>query len=68
MGQMLVVDDDRSICEYVELIVAEAGHDVTIASNGFDALKSFKSKHFDLVIVDIFMPGMESKRYKNSCV
>ena len=59
MAKILLMDDDGSICEYVELILADAGHDVTTASDGFKGMEAFKTKHFDLVIVDIFMPEME---------
>jgi PleD family two-component response regulator len=38
-----------------------AGHDVVVASDGCNGLKAFESGQFDLLIADVFMPGM--KRY-----
>ncbi len=52
----LVVDDDRSIREYLHYLLDENGFEVEEAENGVVALQRFSSAHFDVVITDISMP------------
>ena len=39
--------------------IEQDGHEVSAASNGLKGLKTFETENFDLLIVDIFMPGMD---------
>ena len=60
MATVLLVDDERSLLDFVSMVLREAGHDVLNASNGVEALmiySSYKSS-IDLVLTDIVMPGM----------
>lgn len=54
--KVLVVDDDRSIREYLRYLLSEHGFEVEEAENGVVALQRFSSSHFDVVITDISMP------------
>jgi CheY-like chemotaxis protein len=56
--RILVVDDDRDACELLGLVLGEAGYTVEAADNGFQALSMVASKHPDLVLTDLQMPGM----------
>src|ERR671939_46747 len=56
---ILVVDDEKSQREILELILAEEGYDVTTASSGEAALKFAKDKRHDLVLTDLKMTGMD---------
>jgi len=61
MGQsaqrrVLVVDDDRSIREYLRFVLEPAGYEVEEAENGAVAVEKFRRAGFDLVITDISMP------------
>ena len=40
-------------------LAKRAGHQIVAASNGSDGLKKIEAERFDLLIVDIFMPGMD---------
>ena len=56
MAHILVVDDERSICELLEITFRKEGHRVEIALNGEDARRKLESQIFDIVISDIRMP------------
>jgi CheY-like chemotaxis protein len=54
--RVLVVDDDRSIREYLRFVLEPAGYEVEEAENGAVAVEKFRRSAFDLVITDISMP------------
>src|SRR6202795_1479254 len=56
MAHILVVDDERSICELLEITFRKEGHRVEVASNGESARRKLQSQIFDIVISDIRMP------------
>src|ERR1700733_16130516 len=56
MAHILVVDDERSICELLEITFRKEGHRVEVASNGETARRKIESQIFDIVISDIRMP------------
>ncbi|WP_438445424.1 response regulator transcription factor [Gorillibacterium sp. sgz5001074] len=59
MKRILIVEDDRSIAnlqrDYLEL----SGYGVRIVSSGREGLAALKEEAFDLVILDIMLPGMD---------
>ncbi len=57
--QVLLVEDDRTNQIVIARLLKEAGHSVTTADNGFEALKVMEERHFDLVFMDIQMPKMD---------
>ncbi|MBR4161899.1 MAG: response regulator transcription factor [Solobacterium sp.] len=59
MPTILVVDDDRDICEALKIYLAPSGHEVLTAYNGKEALAVLGQKHVDLVLMDIMMPQMD---------
>src|SRR6202050_4917256 len=66
MANLLVVDDEKSICELLEIAFRKEGHRVETAANGAAARKRLASQVFDIVISDIRMPdmsGVELLRY-----
>jgi two-component system, NtrC family, response regulator PilR len=56
MAHILVVDDERSICELLEITFRKEGHRVEVALNGESARRKIESQIFDIVISDIRMP------------
>ncbi len=56
---ILVVDDEKSQREILDMILAEEGYDVTTAASGEAALKFAKERHFDLALTDLKMTGMD---------
>jgi len=51
--RVLVVDDEDSLCELLELILEEEGFEVETAQNRDDALEAFRNGSFDVVLQDI---------------
>jgi CheY-like chemotaxis protein len=55
---ILVVDDDLGICQTVSDILAISGFRVTYALDGYRAIESYQQQEFDLVLMDMRMPGL----------
>jgi len=69
MGNILVCDDERSICEMLEIWLRKEGHRVETVTSGDSAKKKIESALFDVVISDIRMPhtsGIDVLRYAHS--
>lgn len=56
--RILVADDNRDFCETMKDILEDEGHEVFIAYGGESAVELVQKEHFDLVLMDIVMPGM----------
>ena len=56
---ILVVDDEKSQREILEMILSAEGYDVTTASSGEAALKMAREHRFDLVLTDLKMTGID---------
>ena len=59
MARILVVDDDRGMRDYLEIMLSREGYDVNTASGGKEALTLCRKHKFDLVITDLKMSGMD---------
>jgi CheY-like chemotaxis protein len=59
MAKILVVDDDTVMQMTIRLLLERAGYGVVVAGDGRKGLAAFKTGHFDLVLLDIFMPTMD---------
>jgi len=57
-AKILVVDDERSIRELLEIVLKKEGFAVTVAQNAIEGLERCKAIEFDLVVSDINMPDM----------
>jgi len=58
-ARILVVDDERSICELLEITFRKEGHKVEVANTVDAAKRKLESQIFDIVISDIRMPGAD---------
>lgn len=56
-ARILVVDDERSMQEFLEILLRREGYDVTCAGDVDSALLALESDDFDVVISDLQMPG-----------
>jgi two-component system response regulator RegX3 len=56
--EVLVVEDDESYREALELILAREGFAVTLAKDGQEGLRLFTERRPDLVLLDVLMPGL----------
>ncbi|MBM4043681.1 MAG: response regulator [Planctomycetes bacterium] len=59
MARLLVVDDNENQRLLYQEELTEEGHKVTLAKDGWEAVKLAKDDAPDLVILDISMPGMD---------
>lgn len=58
MAQILVIDDDHAVRGAMQLLLQAEGFDVVVASDGTNGIVTAQANAPDLVIVDLFMPGM----------
>ncbi|MFZ0241787.1 MAG: sigma-54 dependent transcriptional regulator [Desulfobacterales bacterium] len=56
---ILIVDDEPSILQSLGGLLTDEGFEVHTASNGYEALKNIDSESPDLVLLDIWMPGLD---------
>ena len=59
MQRILVVDDDRTTLQMIRLQLEAAGYEVETAKDGASALARLARSSFDLVLLDVWMPGMD---------
>ena len=59
MAKILVIDDDSAVLATLRLLLQRAGHRVVVADDGRKGLAIFDAGDFDLLFLDIFMPGMD---------
>lgn len=53
---ILIADDDRDICDLLEIYLRNEGFDVSKAYDGQQAMNKIKAKDFDCLILDVMMP------------
>jgi two-component system response regulator PilR (NtrC family) len=58
MAHILVADDEKSICELLEITFRKEGHRVETATSGDAAQRRLQSQIFDIIISDLRMPGL----------
>lgn len=58
-GKILLIDDDKENSDILAKNIEFLGHKVDTAHDGFSALKLLNQNNYDLVILDIVMPGMD---------
>src|SRR3954465_4842225 len=57
-GTILIVEDDRSIRRYLEVILQRAGYCVVAAADGLEAMKAALTAAIDAVVTDAIMPHL----------
>ncbi len=58
MPHILIADDNPEICEIIKALLSGEGFAITEANDGQTALKEVQNQKYDLIILDIMMPGM----------
>lgn len=58
-SKILIADDETTFRETFSKVLAEEGMNVTAVANGTDAIEAIKKQAFDVVILDIHMPGVD---------
>src|SRR4051812_31735446 len=57
--KILLVEDNPINQKVASRVLEKAGHSVTIAGNGVEALTQVSDRHFDLALMDVMMPEMD---------
>ena len=61
MAKILIIDDEKGICEEFRDILEDDNHIVDTVNNGMDGLEKVKVTEYDLVFLDVLMPRMEGR-------
>lgn len=61
--KILIVDDERDVVDYLELLFRDHGYQTLVATDGEAALDMMRSQHPDLVTLDISMPKASGTRF-----
>jgi CheY-like chemotaxis protein len=59
MKRILVVDDDDNLRELLSTVLSQAGRAVDTARNGIEAVELLSQNHYDLILSDLRMPGLD---------
>jgi len=62
-ARILVVDDESAIRRTVDAVLRRQGYEVATAANGEEALGWLMQKAFDLVLIDLKLPGMNGLQF-----
>ena len=58
-GRIILIDDDQSVTRVVKKFLERAGHAVDTAASGEDGIRLIGGGQYDIVITDIYLPGMD---------
>jgi two-component system response regulator MprA len=58
-SRILVVEDDIRLAATLQRVLATEGYDTEVAGDGLDALRRAREHSFDLVVLDIMLPGLD---------
>ena len=58
-AKILVADDEPGVLLTTQAILQEEGYDVEAASSGLEAIEAIRQRHYDLVLTDLKMPGVD---------
>ena len=58
-ARLLLVEDVEANQEIARAVLEAAGHTVDLATNGYDAVRAVRTRKYDLILMDVQMPGMD---------
>lgn len=59
MIKILIVDDEKPICDLIDLNLSSAGYHCTSVQDGLEAIERIEKEKFDLILLDIMLPGAD---------
>jgi DNA-binding NtrC family response regulator len=70
-GKILIVDDEQSMCDFMEIMLTKEGYTVDTSTSGSEAIQKASAEKYDLIIADMMMPKMTGldllKKIKRNC-
>ena len=61
MGRILIIEDNDEINKLLYEVLTQAGHEVVQAFSGTEGLRVFDDEPFELVLLDLMLPGMSGE-------
>jgi len=65
-NHILIVDDEKSMRDFLKEYLNEYGYEVTCAANGQEALQIYQQGHFDVILSDLLMKPMDGLELLNN--
>ena len=59
MIKILIVDDEKPICDLIDLNLSSAGYHCTAVQDGLQAIDLIEKEEFELILLDIMLPGAD---------
>lgn len=59
MIKILIVDDEKPICDLINMHLSETGYHCTSVQDGIQAIHLIESEKYDLILLDIMLPGVD---------
>lgn len=59
MIKILIVDDEKPICDLIDINLSAAGYHCKSVQDGLEAIDMIESEKFDLILLDIMLPGAD---------
>ena len=59
MIRILLVDDEKAICDLIDLNLSSAGYHCVSVQDGLEAINRIEQENFDLILLDIMLPGAD---------
>ena len=59
MNRILIIDDDKELCVLIKRSVLSEDIEADFCNTGKEGLQKLKEKEYQLVILDVMMPGMD---------
>ena len=56
MIKILIVDDEKAICDLIDLNLSSSGYQCTTVQDGLEAIALLEKESYDLVLLDIMLP------------
>ena len=59
MIKILIVDDEKPICDLIDLNLSSAGYHCDAVQDGLKAIEKIEQETYDLILLDIMLPGAD---------
>ncbi len=59
MKKILIVDDDKNICEHLKLNLEKEGYSVVVSQDGNEAMVKYQALKPDMVLIEVLVPGID---------
>ncbi len=61
MAKILIIDDEKGVCEEFSEILRDEDHEVDCALNAQEGFDKLKIRHYDIIFLDVLMPRIEGR-------